>query len=64
MPMLNEIMNRKITLIDYELMVNEHKQRLVLFGTFAGFAGMINALNGLGDRLLTMGYHTPFLVLY
>ena len=62
MVMLNEILSRKIRLVDYELMTNEKKQRLVLFGTFAGYAGMINAFNGLGDRLLAMGYHTPFLV--
>jgi alpha-aminoadipic semialdehyde synthase len=62
MVMLNEILSRKIRLIDYELMTDEKKHRLVLFGTFAGYAGMINCLHGLGDRLLALGYHTSFLV--
>jgi len=33
--------------------------RLVAFGGFAGQAGMINGLRGLGLRLLSLGYSTP-----
>jgi hypothetical protein len=36
-------------------------QRLVAFGKFAGIAGMIDILNGLGLRLLALGHHTPFM---
>ena len=32
------------------------------FGKFAGFAGMIDMLRILGERLLVLGYSTPFLV--
>ncbi|CAI2161774.1 19390_t:CDS:10 [Funneliformis geosporum] len=61
MPMLQEILDKKIRLIDYELMTNENKKRLVLFGTHAGYAGMIDGLHGLGLRLLGLGYNTPFM---
>jgi hypothetical protein len=30
--------------------------RLVKFGKFAGYAGMIDMLHGLGDRLLARGF--------
>jgi len=43
-------------------MANEHKQRLVLFGKHAGYAGMIDGVHGLGQRLLGLGYSSPFLV--
>lgn len=39
----------------------EGGQRLVAFGRFAGICGMIDVLRGLGERLLTLGYSTPFL---
>ncbi|KAI6180621.1 Alanine dehydrogenase PNT and Saccharopine dehydrogenase domain containing protein [Aphelenchoides besseyi] len=35
--------------------------RLVMFGKWAGFAGFIDILHGLGLRLLALGHHTPFL---
>ncbi|RHZ86408.1 hypothetical protein Glove_51g67 [Diversispora epigaea] len=60
MPMLQDILNKNIRLIDYELMANENK-RLVLFGTHAGYAGMIDGFHGLGLRLLGLGYNTPFM---
>lgn len=43
-------------------MVDEKGQRVVAFGKYAGVAGMINILNGLGLRLLALGHHTPFMV--
>lgn len=52
---------QKIRLIDYELMANEQKQRLVLFGKHAGYAGMIDGVHGLGQRLLGLGFSSPFL---
>jgi len=35
--------------------------RVVAFGKYAGVAGMINILHGLGLRLLALGHHTPFM---
>lgn len=32
------------------------------FGKYAGVAGMVNILHGLGLRLLALGHHTPFMV--
>ncbi|KAG0260345.1 hypothetical protein BG011_001946 [Mortierella polycephala] len=61
MPMLQDVLDKKIRLIDYELMADEHKKRLVLFGKHAGYAGMIDGVHGLGQRLLGLGYSSPFL---
>ena len=35
--------------------------RLIAFGSFAGKAGMVDCFHGLGARLLSLGYSTPFL---
>lgn len=35
--------------------------RLVAFGKFAGFAGMIDCFRGVGERLLSLGYSSPFM---
>ena len=52
-------------LIDYERMVDEESgSRVVAFGKYAGVAGMINILHGLGLRLLALGHHTPFMASY
>lgn len=48
--------------MDYELITDTSGKRLVLFGKHAGYAGMINALHGLGLRMLGLGYNTSFLV--
>lgn len=42
--------------------MNSEGRRLVAFGKYAGVAGMINILHGLGLRLLALGHHTPFMV--
>ncbi|KAG2222858.1 hypothetical protein INT45_000473 [Circinella minor] len=64
MPMLQDILDKKIRLIDYELMKDpETHQRLVAFGKFAGNAGMIDGLHGMAHRFLGMGYNTPFMYL-
>lgn len=62
MPLLDSILSKKIRLIDYERIIDERGQRLVAFGKYAGVAGMINILHGLGLRLLALGHHTPFMV--
>ena len=45
-----QVLAKDITLYDYELIVGEHGGRLVAFGEYAGRAGMINFLRGLGER--------------
>ncbi|XP_071815872.1 alpha-aminoadipic semialdehyde synthase, mitochondrial-like isoform X2 [Apostichopus japonicus] len=61
MPMLDAILEKNIRLVDYEKIVDEQGKRIVAFGKFAGIAGMINILHGLGLRLLALGHHTPFI---
>ncbi|KAJ2156250.1 hypothetical protein GGF46_005312 [Coemansia sp. RSA 552] len=62
MPTLQAFLDKKIRLIDYELMTNPTTgKRLVLFGTHAGYAGMIDGLHGLGQRLLALGYNSPLI---
>ncbi|XP_042323447.1 alpha-aminoadipic semialdehyde synthase, mitochondrial isoform X1 [Sceloporus undulatus] len=61
MPLLDEILSKKIRLIDYEKMVDHRGVRVVAFGKWAGVAGMINILHGMGLRFLALGHHTPFM---
>ncbi|KAJ2784663.1 hypothetical protein H4R18_000954 [Coemansia javaensis] len=62
MPTLRAILDKRIRLLDYELMVDPADgKRLVLFGTYAGRAGMIDGLHGLGQRLLALGYNSPLI---
>lgn len=61
MALLDAVLDKNIRLIDYERMVDEKDQRVVAFGKFAGYAGMINILHGIGLRLLALGHHTPFM---
>ncbi|KAL7867887.1 hypothetical protein SRHO_G00092710 [Serrasalmus rhombeus] len=61
MGLLDDILQKNVRLIDYEKMVDENGFRIVAFGKWAGVAGMINILHGLGLRLLALGHHTPFM---
>ncbi|EEB10070.1 aminoadipic semialdehyde synthase, putative [Pediculus humanus corporis] len=61
MALLDAILAKKIRLIDYEKLMDEKGQRVVAFGKYAGVAGMVNILHGLGLRLLALGHHTPFM---
>ncbi|KAJ3373400.1 hypothetical protein GGF31_000833 [Allomyces arbusculus] len=61
MGMLKDVLDKKIRLMDYELITNDKGQRQVMFGTFAGYSGMLDGLHALGLRLLGKGYGTPFL---
>ncbi len=61
MPMLKKILDSHATLIDYERIVDDKGRRLIFFGNFAGYAGMIDALNVLGEKLKLMGLESPFL---
>ncbi|XP_046658109.1 alpha-aminoadipic semialdehyde synthase, mitochondrial-like [Daphnia pulicaria] len=61
MPLLDAMLEKNIRLVDYEKMMDANGQRVVAFGKYAGVAGMINILHGLGLRLLALGHHTPFM---
>ncbi|KAH7296234.1 hypothetical protein KP509_26G014900 [Ceratopteris richardii] len=61
MPLLDEALSKKVSLYDYERIVGDRGERLVAFGEYAGTAGMIDLLRGLGERYLNLGYSTPFL---
>lgn len=49
-PLLRAILGNNITLLDYELMVDEHHHRVIAFGFFAGMVGAHNALYTYGQR--------------
>ena len=64
MPLLDELLARRVRLVDYEAITAggvRGGRRLVAFGRFAGIAGMIDFLRGLGERYLGLGFSTPFL---
>ncbi|XP_076028110.1 alpha-aminoadipic semialdehyde synthase, mitochondrial [Genypterus blacodes] len=61
MGLLEDLLNKEVRLIDYEKMVDPNGYRIVAFGQWAGVAGMINILHGLGLRFLALGHHTPFM---
>lgn len=60
MPMLRRMMELGCSLIEYEKIADDAGRRLVFFGRFAGIAGMVDTLAGLGQRLQVMGFDTPF----
>lgn len=64
MPLLDTMLQQRSRLIDYECINRDGirgGQRLIAFGRFAGLAGMVDMLRGVGERLLSQGYSTPFL---
>ncbi|KAG6542771.1 hypothetical protein Mapa_015848 [Marchantia paleacea] len=61
MALLDEVLEKRVSLYDYELIAGENNERLVAFGEYAGRAGMIDFLRGLGERFLSLGFSTPFL---
>lgn len=63
MPLLKNMMDHKINMIDYERVTDELGKRLIFFGRFAGLAGMINSLWSAGQRWNEFGIETPFLKL-
>jgi alpha-aminoadipic semialdehyde synthase len=61
MEMLETILNKNIRLLDYERITDENNKRLVRSGPFAGYAGTIDSLHILGERLLMeFGLSNPF----
>lgn len=64
MPLLDAAMEKKVRLVDYEVITENGLRggkRLVAFGEFAGYAGAVDFLRGLGERFLSLGYNTPLL---
>ncbi|MCD6182548.1 MAG: hypothetical protein J7K89_09230 [Candidatus Cloacimonetes bacterium] len=62
MPLLQHFLDTQTTLMDYERIVDNQGRRLVFFGTFAGNAGMVDTLWGLGQRIKALhNLDTPFL---
>lgn len=55
--LLQTILKRAITLIDYETIVDEKENRLVAFGKFAGIVGAYNGLLFYGNK--TNSYELP-----
>lgn len=63
MALLDAVLQRRVTLIDYECITEQglnSGKRLIAFGGNAGRAGMIAGFRGLGERLINMGVSTPF----
>ncbi len=48
--MLQEMMRKKITLIDYEYLTHPEGQRIIAFGHWAGVVGAFNGIRGWGLR--------------
>lgn len=42
----------RVSLYDYELIVNDSGKRLLAFGKYAGRAGLIDFLGGLGKSMI------------
>jgi len=61
--MLRRFMEQRCTLIDYECITDDQGKRLVFFGRYAGLAGMLETLRGLGLRWRLQGQSTPLLEL-
>jgi saccharopine dehydrogenase (NAD+, L-lysine forming) len=55
--LFREMLNRKITLIDYECMEHDDGQRILGFGFFAGIVGAHNGMMAYGNR--TRSYELP-----
>lgn len=70
MPLLQDCLDKKVQLIDYECIVQTESnglpagrkaKRVIAFGEYAGLAGMVDTFPALGRRLLMQGWSTPFL---
>lgn len=59
-PLIKECLKKKITLVDYEKITDQHGKRLVYFGRFAGICGMVNSLYYYGKKLEWRGVKNPF----
>ncbi|MBO3270265.1 NAD(P)-dependent oxidoreductase [Hymenobacter defluvii] len=48
--LLRQVLQKRITLIDYELLTNEHGERVIAFGRWAGIVGAYNGLLTYGRK--------------
>jgi len=60
MPMLQRLLDLGCSLVDYEKVVDAQGRRLIFFSRHAGYAGMIETLWSLGQRLAARGLASPF----
>ncbi len=60
MPLLAALLEQRVTLIDYERIVDSAGRRLIFFSRHAGYAGMIDTLWALGQRLSYEGIDNAF----
>ncbi len=63
MPLLQAVLDKKVTLMDYEKVTDETGKRLIFFGPYAGLAGAINSIWLLGQRLKIEGIESPFQIM-
>jgi len=61
MDLMDAMLEKNVRCVDYEKLEDATGKRVVAFGKYAGIAGMIDILNGLGLRMLALGHHTPFM---
>lgn len=61
MPLLKQMIKKKVNLIEYEKIADSDGKRLIFFGRYAGIAGMINSLWSLGQRFKTKNTNNPFI---
>ncbi len=61
LPLLKTILDKKITLIDYECLTNAQNERLVAFGRFAGIVGAYNAIRIYGKKYNLFNIKPAFL---
>ena len=59
MPMLQTLLDKNCTLMDYEKITNDKNFRLVFFGNYAGLAGMMETLHTYGKRMAHEGVQNP-----
>ena len=59
MPMLRRLLELNCSLVDYEKICDADGRRLIFFSIHAGYAGMIDSLWTLGQRLAARGFTTP-----
>lgn len=58
MPMLQRLLDKECSLLDYEKITDDKGRRLIFFGHHAGLAGMLETLWAFGQRLASRGVKT------
>ncbi|MFC1570666.1 hypothetical protein ACFL4E_02670 [Candidatus Omnitrophota bacterium] len=58
--LLNEMIRKGVTLVDYEKIKDNRGKRIVFFGRFAGICGIVDSLHFYGKRMQKKGIFTPF----